>query len=215
MPLGVLLSGGAVAAFVSPVFGWLLQQLGVFINMACERNPIFYGIVISVIVGMVLTAPISSAALCAMLGLSGLAAGAATVGCCVNMVGFAVASFKDNGWSGVVSQGIGTSMLQVPNICRKPVIWLPVIIVSAVLGPLATTLFQMKNFGISAGMGTSGLVGCIGTFTVMTEAGELWWIVLIKIAVLHFLLPGLLVWALTLLFRKLGWIKDGDMKIRQ
>lgn len=215
VPLGVLLSGGAVAAFVSPVFGWLLQQLGVFINMACERNPIFYGVVISVIVGMVLTAPISSAALCAMLGLSGLAAGAATVGCCVNMVGFAVASFKDNGWSGVVSQGIGTSMLQVPNICRKPVIWLPVIITSAVLGPLATTLFQMKNFGISAGMGTSGLVGCIGTFTVMTEAGELWWIVLIKIAILHFLLPGLLVWALTLLFRKLGWIKDGDMKIRQ
>ena len=99
VPLGVLLSGGAVAAFVSPVFGWLLQQLGVFINMACERNPIFYGIVISVIVGMVLTAPISSAALCAMLGLSGLAAGAATVGCCVNMVGFAVASFKDNGWT--------------------------------------------------------------------------------------------------------------------
>ena len=131
------------------------------------------------------------------------------------MVGFAVSSFRDNGWSGVISQGIGTSMLQVPNICRKPVIWLPVIIVSAVLGPLATTVFGMQNFGINAGMGTSGLVGCIGTFTEMTAAGEVWWSVLLKIGVLHFILPAVLVWALTLLFRKLGWIKDGDMKIRQ
>ena len=215
VPLGVLLSGGLVAMFVSPVFGWLLKTVGMFINEACTRSPIFYGIVISVIVGMTLTAPISSAALCAMLELSGLAAGAATVGCCVNMVGFAVASFRDNGWSGVISQGIGTSMLQVPNICRKPVIWLPVIIVSAVLGPLATTVFGMQNFGINAGMGTSGLVGCIGTFTEMTAAGEVWWSVLLKIGVLHFILPAVLVWALTLLFRKLGWIKDGDMKIRQ
>lgn len=215
VPMGTILAGGLVATFISPVFGWLLFEIGAFINQACQQSPIVYGIIISVVVGMTLTAPISSAALCAMLALSGPAAGAATVGCCVNMVGFAVASFEDNGWSGVVSQGLGTSMLQVPNIVKKPVIWLPVIIVSAILGPLATTVFGMTNYGISAGMGTSGLVGCIGTFTDMTATGEQWWMVLIKIAVLHFILPGVLVYLVNKLFKKLGWIKKGDMLINQ
>ena len=215
VPMGVILAGGLAAAFVSPVFGWLLHQLGQIINEACKQSPIVYGIIISVVVGMTLTAPISSAALCAMLALSGPAAGAATVGCCVNMIGFAVASFEDNGWGGVISQGIGTSMLQFSNICKKPVIWLPSIITSAILGPLATTVFKMTNYGISAGMGTSGLVGCIGTFTDMTASGEAWWLVLIKIAVLHFILPAVMVWGINAGFKKLGWIKKGDMLINQ
>lgn len=213
VPMGVLLSGGLVAMLVSPAFGWLMTVIGQFINEAVKQDPILYGIIVSVVVGMVLTAPISSAALCAMLDLTGLAGGAATVGCCVNMVGFAVASFKENGWGGLVSQGIGTSMLQVPNIMRKPVIWLPVIIVSAVLGPLSTTIFGMTNTGLASGMGTSGLVGNIGTYTSMLKTGEAWWLILSKIAVLHFLLPGVLTWGITKFFRARGWIKDGDMKL--
>ena len=170
------------------------------------------GIVVSVLMGMILTLPISSAALGVILNLSGLAAGAATVGCCCNMVGFAVASFKENGVSGLLAQGIGTSMLQVPNIMRKPVIWLPAILSSAILGPVGTLLFKMTNNATGSGMGTAGLVGQIMTWqTMVPNEGAV--LVLIKILLLHFILPGLISLFLANCMRKLGWIKDGDMKL--
>ena len=162
---------------------------------------------------MALTAPISSAALCIMMDLSGIAAGAATVGCCAQMVGFAVMSYKDNGVSSLLSVGIGTSMLQFGNIMRRPQIWLPPTLASAILGPISTCIFKMQNIPSGAGMGTSGLVGQFGTFTAMSEsAGFI--PVLLEVLLLHFVLPA----ALTLLFyfilRKIGWIKDGDLKLQ-
>ena len=170
------------------------------------------GILVSVVMGMALTAPISSAAIAISLDLSGLAAGAATVGCCVNMLGFAVASYRENGVGGLISQGLGTSMLQVPNIVRKPVIWLPEIIVSAILGPLSTTLFAMTNNAMGAGMGTSGLVGQFGTIAAMAGSEPMVWI-LLKMAILQFILPILLTLVITNGMRRAGWIKPGDMKL--
>jgi hypothetical protein len=170
------------------------------------------GIIIAVIVGMVLTLPISSAALCIMINIGGIAAGAATVGCCAQMIGFAVASFRDNGVSGLIAQGLGTSMLQVGNIMRRPQIWIAPTLASAVLGPVSTCLFKMTNTAAGAGMGTSGLVGQFGTFESMAATTPIWWL-LIEMALLHFILPA----ALTLLFdgilRKIGWIKKGDMAL--
>ncbi len=170
------------------------------------------GIIVSVLMGMILTLPISSAALGVILNLSGLAAGAATVGCCCNMIGFAVASFKENGISGLLAQGIGTSMLQVPNIVRKPIIWLPVILSSAILGPIGTMVFKMTNNATGSGMGTAGLVGQIMTWQTMVPAeGAV--LVMVKIILLHFLLPGLLSLFFCNCMRKLNWIKTGDMKL--
>ena len=163
--------------------------------------------------GMVLTLPISSAALGLILNLSGLAAGAATVGCCANMVGFAVASFKEIGWGGLFAQGLGTSMLQVPNIMKKPVIWLPAIISSAILGPVGTLVFKMTNNATGSGMGTSGLVGQLMTYQDMTAAGASPVAVTVKIIVLHFLLPAALSFGISELMRRRGWIKPGDMKL--
>ena len=162
--------------------------------------------------GMILTLPISSAALGVILNLSGLAAGAATIGCCCNMVGFAVASYKENGISGLLAQGIGTSMLQVPNIMRHPLIWLPAIISSAILGPVGTVLAGMTNNATGSGMGTAGFVGQIMTWQTMT-ATEDPVIVLIKILLLHFILPGILSLVIAENMRKLGLIKDGHMKL--
>lgn len=170
------------------------------------------GILVSVIMGMILTLPISSAALSIILNLNGLAAGAATVGCCANMIGFAIASYKENKVGGLLSQGLGTSMLQVPNIMKKPVIWLPAIIASAVLGPLSTMVFHMTNNASGAGMGTSGLVGQFMTWQAMAET-ENGVMLLIKIALLHFILPGLIAWLVNHLLREKGMIKDGDMKL--
>jgi uncharacterized membrane protein len=193
-----------------------------FIDTATLLQPIPMGIIVSVVVGLVLTAPISSAALCAMiftvpgggelgLGLQ-LAAGAATVGCCAQMVGFAVSSYRENGVGGLVAQGIGTSMLQVPNILLHPLILVPPTLASAILGPLATTIFDMRNSGVFAGMGTSGLVGQIGTWRAMA-ALQGPFIVLIKILALHIFLPAVLSILISEFMRKLGWIKQGDMKL--
>jgi len=178
--------------------------------LATELAPIPMGILVSVLMGVILTLPISSAALAMMLVLGGGAAGAATVGCATQMVGFAVASYRENGWGGgLVSQGLGTSMLQVPNIVKNPLIWVPATLASAILGPLATTILPMSNIPAGAGMGTSGLVGQFGTIEAMGMGTG----VLIKIGLLHFILPAILALAISEFMRKKGWIKFGDMKL--
>lgn len=211
-PIVTILSGCIVGNFAGPPVNWAMTALGNLIDTATNYSPFFMGIVISVIVGMVLTLPISSAALCIMLDLSGIAASAATVGCCAQMIGFAVASFRDNGVGGLIAQGLGTSMLQVGNIIRKPQIWIAPTLTSAILGPLSTCIFKMTNTAAGAGMGTSGLVGQFGTFEAMAATTPIWQL-LIEMALLHFILPA----ALTLLFdgilRKIGWIKKGDMAL--
>lgn len=213
VPLTTILSGAIVGLLLGPTISSFMTALGALINWSVERQPIIMGILVSVIMGMILTLPISSAAISIILNLSGLAAGAATVGCCANMIGFAVASFKENKFGGLISQGIGTSMLQVPNIMKKPVIWLPAIIASAILGPLSTTVFNMTNNASGAGMGTSGLVGQFMTWETMSGV-ESPVILLIKILLLHFILPGLIAWIVSYILRKKNIIKDGDMKLQ-
>ena len=212
VPLTTIILGGTIGLLVGPPISSFMTALGSMINWAVEKQPFLMGILVAVIMGMILTLPISSAALSIILNLNGLAAGAATVGCCANMIGFAIASFKENGFGGFIAQGIGTSMLQVPNIMKKPVIWLPAIISSAILGPLSTMVFHMTNNASGAGMGTSGLVGQFMTWQTM--AGTENSIVLLgKIALLHFILPGLIAWGVSFILRKKEIIKDGDMKL--
>ena len=212
-PFVTMLIGSLVAVVVGPPIGAFMTALGNVIMWATEQQPIIMGIVISVVVGVVLTLPISSAALCIMLNLSGIAAGAATVGCCCQMVGFAVQSYKENGIGGLAAQGLGTSMIQVPNIIKNWRIWIPPTAASAVLGPLAPTVFQMQNTPVAAGMGTCGLVGQIGTVMAMTEAGQPMIQIVLGIGLLQIILPA----AVTMIFYKLcaraGWIKAGDMKL--
>ena len=211
-PIVCILAGSAVGLVLSPPISAFMNSLGAMINWGTEQQPFLMGIIVSVLMGIILTLPISSAALGVALSLSGLAAGAATVGCCANMVGFAVASYKENKMGGLLAQGIGTSMLQVPNIVRKPIIWLPAIVASAILGPLSTMVFHMTNNPVGSGMGSAGLVGQIMTFQTMAPA-EGAPLVLFKIVLLHFLLPGLIAWLVSWFMRKKGWIKDGDMKL--
>lgn len=212
VPLVTIICGGVVGLLVGPAISSFMLSIGNIINWAVEKQPFIMGIIVSVVMGMVLTLPISSAALAIILNLNGLAAGAATVGCCANMIGFAVASFKENKIGGLLSQGIGTSMLQVPNIMKKPVIWLPAIIASVILGPISTLVFHMENNPSGAGMGTSGLVGQFMTWQTMAGS-ENPIILLIKILLLHFILPGLIAWFVSFIMRKKGIIKDGDMKL--
>ena len=211
-PLVSILSGSLVGLLIGPPISGFMSWLGSIVNYNVEQNPILGGIIVSVLMGMILTLPISSAAIGISLNLSGLAAGAATIGCCANMIGFAVASYRENKVGGLFAQGIGTSMLQVPNIVKKPVIWLPAIITSAVLGPIGTTLIVMNNNAVGSGMGTAGLVGQIMTYQTMApQEGAM--AVLIKIAVMHFILPALLSLGISELMRKKGWITFGDMKL--
>lgn len=208
-PAVTLLVGIATAQFVGPYIGAFMSWVGEVIMWATELQPVPMGILVSVVVGLVLTAPVSSAALCVMLGLSGIAAGAATVGCCAQMIGFAVSSFKENKWGGLLAQGLGTSMLQVPNIVRNPLILIPPTLASAILGPIATVIAKMENTPSGAGMGTSGLVGQFGTLEAMgTSFSVVMWIV-----VLHFLAAGTLSWLISEFMRKKGWIKFGDQKL--
>lgn len=209
-PFVTIVSGSIVGIILGPPISAFMTWLGSIVNWSTEQQPILMGILVSVIMGMVLTLPISSAALGVILALEGPAAGAATIGCCCNMIGFAIASYRENGIGGFFAQGIGTSMLQVPNIMKKPVIWLPAIISSAILGPIGITLFNMTNNATGCGMGTSGLVGQLTTYQVMsaTEAG---WIVIMKMLLLHFILPGLLAWGISEFMRAKGWIKKNDM----
>ncbi len=211
-PLVSIGTGSIVGLILGPPISGFMTWLGSIINWGTEQQPFLMGIIVSVLMGMILTLPISSAALGIILNLSGLAAGAATVGCCCNMVGFAVASYRENKIGGLLAQGIGTSMLQVPNIVRKPVIWLPVIISSAVLGPVGTLLLHMTSNATGSGMGTAGLVGQIMTWQTMiqTEAAG---IVLLKILVIQIILPAAVTLAVSEFMRKKGWIKSGDMKL--
>ena len=204
--------GTATGLVVGPPISRFMGWLGSLINWGTEQQPFLMGIVVSVLMGMILTLPISSAALGVILNLSGLAAGAATIGCCCNMIGFAVASWRENKFSGFLAQGIGTSMLQIPNIVRRPLIWLPVILSSAVLGPIGTMLLHMTNNATGSGMGTAGLVGPLMTWQVMTQS-EAGVIVLGKIILIQFILPAAVTLLISEFMRKKKWIRQGDMKL--
>lgn len=213
-PAVTLVSGVAVALTVGPWVGMAMNWFGQLINTATTLQPFLMGIVVSVLVGIALTLPISSAAICAMLGMAGLAGGAATAGCCAQMVGFAVISFRENKWGGLVAQGLGTSMLQMGNIIKKPIVWLPATLASAITGPIATCVFAMANEGVNAGMGTCGMVGPIGVITTMTanpanNTAFMW----LGIGVVCILLPAVLSLLFSEIMRKLGLIKTGDLKL--
>ena len=220
-PLVTILIGAGLAMWWAPAIGTAASAVGNAIMWATELQPFFMGILVSVLVGIALTLPISSAAICAALGLTGLAGGAAVAGCCAQMVGFAVLSFRENRWGGFFAQGIGTSMLQMGNIVKNPRIWIPAILSSAITGPIATCVFrlQMNGAAVASGMGTCGLVGQIGVYTgwmndiaTGTKAAvtPMDWLGLLMIC---FLLPGVLTWLFGLLLRKIGWIRENDLKL--
>lgn len=220
-PFVTILVGVALSLWWAPAIGTAASAVGNAIMWATELQPLFMGIIVSVLVGIALTLPISSAAICAALGLTGLAGGAALAGCCAQMVGFAVLSFRENKWGGLFAQGIGTSMLQMGNIVKNPRIWLPAILTSAITGPVTTCLFhlEMNGAAVSSGMGTCGLVGQIGVYTgwlsdiasgTKTSITPMDWLGLFMVC---FLLPGLLSWLFGQLFRKIGWIKENDLKL--
>ena len=208
-PIVTLTIGYLVSLSVSPLIGELMTLLGKIIITATEYQPFFMGIIVSVVMGLVLTAPISSAALGIMLGLSGIAAGAATVGCAAQMIGFAVMSYKENKFSGLIAQGLGTSMLQIPNILKNWWVLLPPTLASAILGPLSTMVFKMTNIAAGSGMGTSGLVGPITTFQNMGFSTS----VLLSVVLLHFVLPAILTLIIAKFMRAKGLIKDRDLKL--
>ncbi len=208
-PIITIIIGALVGTIVGPFIGELMGGLGNLIMRATEWQPFFFGIFIAIVVGLALTAPISSAALCMMLGLSGLAAGAATIGCSAQMIGFATMSYKENGFGGFVAQGLGTSMLQISNIIKNPWILLPPTLSAAILGPIGTVILKMENNSIGAGMGTSGLVGQIGTFSTMGFSK----IIAIKVFLIHILLPALLSVVIYKFLKKTGRIKEGDCKL--
>lgn len=212
-PMVTIFSGAALGFLVGPPISRFMLMLGDLIIWATERQPLLMGVVVSVLMGMILTLPISSAALGVILDLSGIAAGAATIGCCCNMVGFAVASFRENRWGGLFAQGIGTSMLQVPNIMKKPIIWLPAIISSAILGPISTVVLGMTNNATGSGMGSAGLVGQLMTYQTMVSEGFHGIIVLIEIIVMHFIAPAVIAFLVSEFMRKHKWIQEGDMKL--
>ena len=225
-PIVTILVGIGLAMLVAAPIGKGASWVGNIIMWATEQQPFVMGIVVSVIVGIALTLPISSAAICAALSLTGLAGGAAVAGCCANMVGFAVLSFRENGWGGLVSQGLGTSMLQMGNIVRNPKIWIPAIVTSAITGPIATCIFklQMNGAAVNSGMGTCGLCGPIGVWTgwvapseaaiangaVAIQPGAMDWSGLLLVCIV---LPAVICWAIGLLCRRLGWIREGDLKL--
>lgn len=212
-PMVSIFTGAMVGFFVGPPITKFMSWLGELVNVNVEQYPIVGGIIISVLMGMILTLPISSAAIGVSMGITGLAAGAATVGCCCNMVGFAVASYRENKVGGLIAQGVGTSMLQVPNIVKKPVIWLPAIISSAVLGPIASAVFKMVSNPVGSGMGSAGFVGQISAYTSMVEAGTDGVVAIVLIMLMHFVLPAVITLLISEFMRKRNWIKFGDMKL--
>lgn len=209
-PIFTILSGAFIAYLVGAPIAALMSNLGTIINDATELQPIPMGIVISVMMGMILTAPISSAAIAMAIGLDGIAAGAAAVGCSAQMIGFAICSFKKNGWGGLLSVGVGTSMLQFSNIVRKPIIWLPTIIVSAILGPISTAVLGMINTKYGAGMGTSGFVGQFEGIVAMINNGTPTWLAFVEVIGMHIIVPAILVYSINEAFIKLGWINASD-----
>ena len=212
-PFCCIVSGSAIGLLLGPPISAFMTWLGSLINWGTEQAPFVMGIVVSALMGMILTLPISSAAIGVILGLNGLAAGAATVGCCANMIGFAVASFRENKVNGLLAQGLGTSMLQIGNIVKKPIIWLPAILSSVILGPISTMVFKMTNNATGSGMGTAGLVGPINAYQTMTEAGVSPAVTLTQIILMHVVFPAILSLVISEFMRKKGWIKQGDMKL--
>ncbi len=223
-PVVTLLVGFGAAWVFCPAVSYIMYYLGIFIATATTFQPLLMGIVVSVVVGIILTLPISSAAICAMIFstsayevacLNGteegflLAGGAAVVGCCAQMVGFAVSSFRENKWGGLVSQGLGTSMLQMGNICRRPQIWIPPTLAAAIIGPLSTMVFKLECTGVAAGMGTCGMVGPIGVISAMEHSPMMW----VGLGLCCIVLPAVLSFLFSEIMRKLGWIKLGDMKL--
>ena len=220
-PIVTVLVGVGFAALIAAPVGAAASAVGQAIMWATELQPFFMGIIVSVVIGVALTLPISSAAICAALGLTGLAGGAAVAGCCAQMVGFAVMSFRENRWGGLAAQGLGTSMLQMGNIVRNPRIWIPPTLAAAITGPVATCLFRLEMNGapVSSGMGTCGLVGQIGVYTgwvndvasgAKAAVTGMDWLGLVLIS---FVLPAVLTWLIAIPLRKCGWIKDGDLKL--
>jgi len=222
-PLVTILVGVGLSALIAPAIGTAASAVGDFVEWATVLQPFWMGILVSVVIGVALTLPISSAAICSALGLTGLAGGAAVAGCCAQMVGFAVLSFKENRWGGLVSQGLGTSMLQMGNIVKNPRIWIPATLASAITGPLATCVFKFQMNdpagGLASGMGTCGMVGPIGVYAgwvndVATGAkaaitGMDW----LAMGLICIVLPAVLTWLIGIPCRKLGWIKEGDLKL--
>lgn len=225
-PAVTILVGVALAKWIAPPIGTAASAFGIIIDNATKLQPFWMGIAVSVLVGVALTLPISSAAICSVLGLTGLAGGAAVAGCCAQMVGFAVMSFKENRWGGLVSQGLGTSMLQMPNIVRNPRVWIAPTLASAITGPIATCVFRLEMNGapINSGMGTCGLCGLIGVWTGWVSPSEeavakgaetisatgFDWLGLVLVAIV---LPAILAPAINMVCRRLGWVKDGDLKL--
>jgi uncharacterized membrane protein len=214
-PMVTIICGGLFARYCcSPINDFMLY-LGAIINDATQLSPFLMGLTVSVLVGCALTLPISSVAICVMLGIDGLAAGAATAGCCAQMIGFAVISYKDNGLGGLLSQGVGTSMLQIGNIMRNPAIWLAPTLTSAILGPVSTVWLKMTNNALGAGMSTAGLVGPLATYTTMSPTADSQGMLILKIICLYFIAPAIISLILNLIISKTGWIKPGDMKLNQ
>ena len=220
-PIVTILVGVGISCLVAAPIGTAAKAVGTAVMWATELQPFFMGILVSVIIGIALTLPISSAAICAAFGLTGLAGGAAVAGCCAHMIGFAVMSFRENRWGGLVAQGIGTSMLQMPNLVKNPRCWIPPVLASAITGPLATCLFKLEMNGapVSSGMGTCGLVGQIGVYTgwvndiatgSKTAITASDWIGMLLIC---FVLPAILSWVFCQVLRKWGWIKDNDLRL--
>ena len=220
-PIITILVGIGIASVVAKPIGEAANAVGSAIMWATDLQPFFMGMLVSVIIGIALTLPISSAAICAALGLTGLAGGAAVAGCCAHMIGFAVMSFRENRWGGLVAQGVGTSMLQMPNLVKRPVCWLPPVLASAITGPLATCLFkfQMNGAPVSSGMGTCGFVGQIGVYTgwvndvasgAKAAITPMDWVALVLIC---FVLPAVLSTLFCEIMRKKGWIRPGDLKL--
>lgn len=208
VPATTIVAGGLAGHYLAPLISSLMKGLGEIINFSTMQQPVIMGILVAVIMGLVLTMPISSAAIGISLGLSGLAAGAAIIGCSCQMIGFAVISFKENGIGGLVAQGLGTSMLQISNIVKNPKVIIPPMVASAILGPIGTSFFRMQGTSAGSGMGTSGLVGQFSTIEAMGLES------LYKIGLLHFLLPAVISYGVYAYLKKIDWIRDGDLKLK-
>lgn len=204
-----IISGVIIAQFVGPGVSAFMTAFGNLVKTATEMQPFFMGMLVSALIGVALTLPISSAAICIMLSLDGLAGGAATAGCCAQMIGFAVLSFRENGVGGLLAQGLGTSMLQMANIVKNPRIWVAPTLVSLITGPIATCIFRLENIPAGSGMGTCGLVGPIGIYTAMGGGVSMW----LGILLVCFVLPAILAAIFGEIFRKIGWIRPGDLKL--
>lgn len=212
-PVCCVLAGAFAGYFVGPYIASAIKWIGNFVNINVEQYPILGGMLVSVVMGILLTLPISSAAIGFSAGLNGLAAGAATVGCCCNMVGFAVMSYRENKFGGLIAQGLGTSMIQMPNIVRHPLIWLPPILSSALLGPISSAVFKMVSNPGGSGMGSAGLVGQFMAYDTMVASGFSPVVTILEILLMHFVLPAVVTLSIAEVMRKMGWIKSGDMRL--